>query len=102
MINAPVEYDNQRRLKGIRDPYLEGFWNIVNEKLKTRAVFKKGTGNHWPIRTNRIKVVSKTNDSDRNKTTDELYYTFSESLMEDSETYDTKEYQANIIVHYFL
>ena len=30
------------------------------------------------------------------------YYTFSESLIEDSETYETKEYQANIITHYFL
>ena len=77
LINSIVEYRVQYHRTGIQNPYPVSYWaggDAVN-KLNIRAVFKEGTGNHWPTRANNIKIFTqlKLKDGIRNKETDDLY-----------------------------
>ena len=75
LINAIVEYRVQYHRTGIQNPYPISYWaggEAVN-KLNVRAVFKKGTGDMFPVRANRIRIYSEFTDNRGNKGTDDLY-----------------------------
>ncbi len=74
LINAIVKYRVQYRRTGIQNPYPISYWaggEAVN-KLNVRAAFKKGTGNMFVLRANRVKIFLKDNYG-KNKETDDLY-----------------------------
>lgn len=73
LVNAAYEYNVQRLDKGIQNPFPEGFWAWIGHRTKIRAVFKKGKGDMFVVRINRIRVYTKFEDGRGDRETDDLY-----------------------------
>lgn len=75
LINSIVEYRVQYHRTGIKNPYPISYWagGEAIDKINVRAVFDEGTGNHWPLRTNVIKIFTEFTRGRGNKETDDLY-----------------------------